>query len=84
MESPITGMMIDAAAESMAQLRARVANVRWDHRGLVDGIAFEFDGVTHHADLRGRNRDAMIGYGAEQDASIAICSIIDGDAQVSA
>ena len=74
-------MMIDAGIGSMAQLRARVSNVRWDHRGMVDGIAFDFDGTPHHAALRGRNRDLMVGYGAEQDAAIALRCLLDGDAQ---
>ena len=82
MTAPLIGAMLDAAAESTAQLRARISNVRWDHRGLRDGIAFDLDGATYHADLRGRNRDVLIGYGAEHDASIALRCLLDGDAQV--
>ena len=82
MVPPLASAMLNAAAESTAQLRARISNVRWDQRGAVDGIAFDLDGATYHADLRGRNRDVLIGYGAEHDASIALRCLLDGDAQV--
>lgn len=68
--------MLNAGRESCVQMRTRITNVRWHG----DGIAFEFDGVTSYGQLRGRNRDLLIGHGKEQDTAIALRCLLDGDA----
>lgn len=70
--------MIDVAARSMTAMRSRFAGVKW----CGEGIEFTFDGVRHVGRLNGRNRDLMLGWGDEQDRSIAFRCWLDGCAEV--
>jgi hypothetical protein len=70
--------LIDAGRYACAELRSRISEVRC----AGDGIEFRFNGTPMKGTLRGRNRDLCLGFGAEQDKSIALRVMLDGDAEV--
>ena len=68
--------MMNAAKQSCDTQRLRFTNVRWAGKG----IAFDLDGVPHTGHLNGRNADLVLGFGDQEDASIAMRVWLDGDA----
>lgn len=79
---PLIAAAIEATRESLAQMRARVGDVKYGP--IADGVEtvlFTFDGKPMQGWMRGRNRDLCIGFGTEQDRAICVRIILDGDAQ---
>ena len=65
-------------------MRERIANVRYagfTDNNTVDCIAFTFDGVPHRGELRGRNRELLLGFGEEKDKAIALRVLLDNHAE---
>lgn len=83
MKIPLVGALIEAAEESATALGDRVSNVRYaplDANATVESILFDFDGIAHRGEMRGRNRDLVIGYKPDADRAIAVRVMLDGDA----
>jgi hypothetical protein len=81
---PIIQDMMNAARESVKDIKDNIANVRfapYEKGQKNESILFELDGVTHRGELRGRNKDLVIGSGIEQDKGIAARVWLDGDAK---
>lgn len=68
--------LIAAGRQSCAAARARISNVTW----CEQGIAFDLDGLPHTGVMRGSNRDLLLGYGPQNDASVALRVWLAGDA----
>jgi len=81
MSGDLVAEMINAASQSCADMRSRIGSVAY---GPIDGgretVTFTIDGIPHVGTLRGRNVDLLIGFGAENDASVALRTLLDGDA----
>ncbi len=74
---PIVDEMIAAGQESVAQLRSRIADVKY---GKDNTITFTLDGKPHVGVMKGRNADLVLGT-PEQNAGIAARVFLDGDAK---
>lgn len=84
---PIVSEMIKTAGKSVDELKDRISNVRfapYEEGQKNNRILFDLDGQTHVGELRGRNRDLVIGSGEAQDKAIAARALLDGDAKPSA
>jgi hypothetical protein len=84
--SALVGMLLEAAEQSLADLRRRVANVRLCDISIaadmgVECIEFEFDGKHHRAKLVGRMKDVVIGWSEECDRRVALSLLLDGHAE---
>jgi hypothetical protein len=80
---PIVGALLTAARDSANALGARVANVKYTitTSDAVESIQFDFDGKLHIGELRGRNRNLVVGFGDDADKAIAIRVLLDGHAK---
>lgn len=78
MTTPLVAEMVNAAADSLAEIRGRVSNVRYA-AGPDYAITFELDGQQYRGLLRGRNLNAVL-IGDERDAALAVRTILDGHA----
>ena len=85
--SNLVGMLLDTAYASVADLRTRIANVRYASSDIAvekncECINFEFDGATWLGELRGRNRDYMLSLGnSDFDKALALRVMLDGRAK---
>lgn len=88
--SALVGMLLNAALASCADLRHRVANVRYAPMATAvekncDCINFDFDAETYLGELRGRNRDLCIDTRnpeAEANRAIAVRVLLDRNASL--
>ncbi len=78
--TPLIKALLDAVPESMAAMRARFSNIKWGDAS-INGIEFAFDGIPHTGVLIGRNADLMLTGKPEQDASLCLRVLLDGDAK---
>jgi len=78
----IVAEMLNAAADSVEELRTRFDSVRLGPIvGNYETIAFKFDGKPYTGTLRGRNADLCVGFDPESDAAIALRVFLDGHAR---
>jgi hypothetical protein len=81
---PIVGEMISTAQQSARNLSEKISNVKlypYVAGQKTEKITFQLDGKTYEAELRGRNKDLMVGMGEKQDKSIAVRTLLDGHAK---
>lgn len=79
---PIINEMFDALQESLDETRARISGVKLGPiEGNEETILFSLDATPYKGTLRGRNRDLVVGFNAECDSSIALRTLLDGDAE---
>lgn len=81
--SDIVMGMINASIDSVAELRAKVSDVKWGPvESNHDTIFFSLDGVRYRGRLTGRNADWLVcGDGRESDKALAIRVLLDKCAQ---
>ena len=73
--------MIGVAKKSASEFRKRVSNVKLAPvEGGKNMISFEIDGKPFKGELKGRNKDLVVGTSAAADQAIATRVFIDGDA----
>ena len=76
----IVSEMIDVAKESVENLKTRISNVRYGKpNNNKNFIFFDLDGEQKTGILQGRNRDLILGFGADADKAIACRVLLDGD-----
>jgi len=71
---PIVKAMLGAAQKAGQNFTARISNVKlapYEAGQKFERITFDFDGKPHVAELKGRNRDLVVGMSPEADAGIA-------------
>ena len=84
---PIVKEMIGVGLESVQNITSRISNVKlapYEAGQKFERITFNFDGRPHVADLKGRNRDLVVGVSPEANAKIACRAMLDGDAKPTA
>lgn len=80
---PLVKEMLDAANQSVADLRARITEVKLCDLNIETGfnfIQFNLDGIPYMGRLAGRNKNLCVGFGEEQDKAIALRVFIDKNA----
>lgn len=80
----ILAEMLDAVQKSTAELKQRITDVEllpYQEGDIYQRFKFFLDGAEYHAELKGRNQDLCLGFGAEQDKAIACRVFLDGDAK---
>lgn len=78
---PIVGEMIQAGRDAVADIRSRISDVKYgplENEGETETIEFNLDGVRYRAPMTGRNRDLLLGFGADKDAGVAARVLLDG------
>jgi hypothetical protein len=80
---PIVSGMITTAREASEDFTKRISNVKY--APYVEGqkresILFDLDGKQYRAELKGRNKDFMLGGNADANAGLASRAFLDGDA----
>ena len=80
---PIVSGMIATARKASEDFTKRISNVKY--APYVEGqkresILFDLDGKQYRAELKGRNKDFMLGGNADANASLASRAFLDGDA----
>lgn len=83
--APIVSAMAGAALDAVDAKRASISNVKQEPYADATGKApvaftFEMQGKKYRGELKGRNRDLLLGMGAEQDKGIALRAFLDEDA----
>lgn len=80
----LIAMLVDAGNASTVELRQRISNVRLAPLGTAiakkcECIHFEMDGTPYLGELRGRNRDLVVGVNpdSETNRSIALRVYLD-------
>jgi hypothetical protein len=78
---PLVKELATAVRESAAQLRARISNVKMGPiEGNVETFTFDLDGQTYRGELKGRNRNLVLGANPTADAAIATRVLLDKNA----
>jgi hypothetical protein len=80
---PIVKEMIDAANQSVADLRERITDAKYagfDPEMKFELISFKLDGEAYLGKLAGRNKDLCLDFGMDHDKAIAVRVFLDGDA----
>jgi len=80
---PIVSGMITTARQAAEDFTKRISNVKY--APYVEGqkresILFDLDGKQYRAELKGRNKDFMLGENANANAGLASRAFLDGDA----
>jgi hypothetical protein len=80
---PIVSGMITTARQAAEDFTKRISNVKY--APYVEGqkresILFDLDGKQYKAELKGRNKDFMLGENANANAGLASRAFLDGDA----
>jgi hypothetical protein len=80
---PIVSGMITTARKASEDFTKRISNVKY--APYVEGqkresILFDLDGKQYRAELKGRNKDFMLGGNADANAGLASRAFLDGDA----
>lgn len=84
MNIPIVAEMLQAAQNSIEELKNRITNVKYgkpsnSKQPWANVICFDLDGIPQKGVLRGRNKDLLLGFGVEGDKAIACRVLLDGD-----
>ena len=78
---PLVKELATAGRESAAQLRARISNVKMGAiEGNVETFTFDLDGQTYRGELKGRNKNLVLGTNPTADAAIATRVLLDKNA----
>lgn len=78
---PLVKEMFGVLQESLDETRSRISGVKLGPlEGDEETILFSLDATPYKGTLRGRNRDLVVGFDAEGDRSIALRTLLDGDA----
>lgn len=80
---PIAKELISTVAKAGAEFTQRISNVKlapYVEGQKFETITFELDGKQYRAELKGRNKDLVVGASPEIDKGIASRAYLDGDA----
>jgi len=80
---PIVSGMITTARQAAEDFTKRISNVKYAPyvKGQKrESILFDLDGKQYKAELKGRNKDFMLGENANANAGLASRAFLDGDA----
>lgn len=81
MKNNLVSLLIETAQQSAENLKSEISDVKlapYVSGQTCEKIQFTFRGERYVGELKGRNRDLLIGFGTEQDKAIALRVIIDG------
>jgi hypothetical protein len=80
---PIVSGMITTARKASEDFTKRISNVKYApyiEGQKFESILFDLDGKQYKAELKGRNKDFMLGENANANAGLASRAFLDGDA----
>ena len=80
---PIVSGMITTARKASEDFTKRISNVKYApyiEGQKFESILFDLDGKQYQAELKGRNKDFMLGGNADANAGLASRAFLDGDA----
>jgi hypothetical protein len=85
MKNNLVTLLIETARQSADLIKSEILDIKltpYTKGQTCEKIQFTFRGTQYVGELKGRNRDSLIGFGAEQDKAIVLRVILDDCATV--
>ncbi len=82
--APTAKILIDGMQQAVSDIKENISNVKLvslKGNEKYETILFEYNGKTYKAELKGDNKNLVVGFSKDADISVALKTLLSGDAK---